>query len=92
MPRSSLIHVLSFTKSLTTSLNTVKSMVMTPEIKNKMIISSNKIMDKSFLTEGIQHYNKLSDKQRQHEPLHFKHILKERLLDLTPYSYDESKG
>lgn len=57
-----------------------------------MIISSNKIMDKSFLKEGIQHYNKLSEKQRQHEPLHFKHILKERLLDLTPYSYDESKG
>lgn len=60
--------------------------------KNKIIISTNKIMDKSFLKEGIKHYNKLSDEHKQLEPSRFKSILKERLLDLVPYSFDEFKG
>ncbi|KAL1457569.1 hypothetical protein WDU94_007782 [Cyamophila willieti] len=60
--------------------------------KNNFLISSNKIMDKSFLREGLTIYNKLSDETKSLGAVLFRENLKERLLEGVPYSIEEFAG
>ncbi|KAI5731462.1 hypothetical protein M8J77_010354 [Diaphorina citri] len=60
--------------------------------KNNIINSSNKIMDGSFLGEGIKYYNKLPKELRSLGPEPFRNTLKGQLLEMVPYSLGEFKG
>ncbi|KAL1446057.1 hypothetical protein WDU94_003645 [Cyamophila willieti] len=63
------------------------------DTRNKEKLITSKAMDKSFLKEGIKLYNKIppSIKELQNITL-FKNALKEHLLELVPYSYEEFPG
>lgn len=56
---------------------------------DNIIVSRAKLMDRSFLCQGIKIYNKLPQTSKELRGDEFKTVLKEQLLDLAPYSFDE---